>query len=288
MASAWSVGSLANAGGRLDCRASGRSRWVPSTVDSVLGYEVSLATAPNCVVEASDYVVDDGGALVLLADGGEVGRFEPGAWLAVEEFGVRLSPAWPTPELTGLLEDLRVLLGVTYGHYVHLVGGPEKYSSTVLNELDALTGAVLASVDVWMDSPSLPDEVADVRSAVARTFHVGVPSARPRASGLLTRMRCPRCGDVLMRRASDGTLRCPRGDMDLSVNAAEAIEAYCSSPPGPIGERSTSVDWGGRWFCPRDGRLMDAATGELPRCSSCGGSLSNGLLYQLIESHVHE
>ena len=106
-------------------------RGAVSTVGEVLGYCVTAGDGSTRVIEASDDAFGDDGVLSLSADGGIVARFEAEQWESVEAIGVRLSSSWPDPRLEGLLEKVKRLLATEYGHYVHLVGGPDKYSFAV-------------------------------------------------------------------------------------------------------------------------------------------------------------
>lgn len=246
---------------------------------------MASAEGASEVVEASDYEVNEDRSLALTLDSRVVRTWSPGQWVTVDEVGIRLANEWPAPGLDDLLQTLKTILGLKYGHYVHHVGTGEKYTSAVFNELDAFAGAVLASVGIAIDSTNDRSEIVDVRGAIAHTFNVRVPAGSPRPSRTVTALRCPQCGDVL--RANGRGLVCPTADMDFSPRVAEALRDFCQAPPAPTAERATSTNWGGNWFCPNDGMRLESSHGLLPACQSCLRILPGDLLYQLIEFHVH-
>ncbi len=252
----------------------------------VLGYKVAFGDGSERVVEATAYRVAEDGTLELLDHSRMVGRFEAGAWISVIEVGVRLSDSWPDRRLRSLLDRVREVLAVRYGHYVHLIGSPKKYRQGVFNEVDALASAVLASVGIDVSSSDDRDEIATVRHEIAQVFGVEVPPGPPVPSPSVTAMHCPRCGDRMFRR--DGRLWCAAGRMDFSPKVDAELTELVTSEPSKLGVPSSSVRWGGRWFCPFDGFRMRFNESGLPACPSCDRVLQGGLLYQLIEFHMHE
>lgn len=237
------------------------------------------------LVEATAYRVAEDGTLEVQDDSRTVARFEAGDWTSVSEVGVRLSDSWPDRRLGSLLDRIREVLAVRYGHYVHIVGSSKKYRMGVFNEVDSLASAVLASVGIDVGS-SDDREIDAVRSEIARAFDVEVPTGRPVPSPSVTALHCPRCGDRLLRR--DGDLWCGTGRTGLSANVDAELMELVTAEPSKVFDRSHSVRWGGKWFCPFDGSRMRFDDSGLPACPYCERVLPGGLLYQLIEFHVHE
>lgn len=82
----------------------------------------------------------------------------------------------------------------------------------------------------------------------------------------------------------DGRLVCRLGDMDLSQHAQDGLVSVVRS--GPLEVAPSRVRWGGSWYCPADGSRMREAGGRVV-CPGCSRVLPGGLLYELIEFHVH-
>lgn len=251
------------------------------------GFSISSVDGAQREVEATHYEVTDDGSLIVLLDEFEIARAAPGEWRRIDEFGERLSDRWPHPNLDNVLDGAKAVLGLTFGHYVHNVGVAEKYARGFFNDLDALAAALLASVGVdW--SASDTEEVGAVRAHLANAFGVPVPDSPIRPSTHMTDVHCPRCGDVLYTRPDPNwTLECRKGAMGLSDKGTEWIKDYCERTADPAADRTTTVSWGGRWFCPVDGMRMDTSPTELPRCAWCSRVMDGRLVYHLIEMHVH-
>lgn len=101
-------------------------------------------------------------------------------------------------------------------------------------------------------------------------------------------MHCPRCGS---RMSPDWgpvgeTLKCERGEMQLSRHMFERLRAYVAAPARErVGRSWDSPPTPGSWFCPACGVAAVADNGYL-RCPDCAGVL-NDYLYELVELHTH-
>lgn len=91
-------------------------------------------------------------------------------------------------------------------------------------------------------------------------------------------MFCPKCGDELI--IKDGELYCLRGDMYLSQNVREILEARYGeiSPREPSDYKLDHT----KWWCPGCGIKVN----EKLECSNCGKNYYD-LLYPLVEIHPH-
>ena len=101
---------------------------------------------------------------------------------------------------------------------------------------------------------------------------------------------CPKCGDALSPRA-DGTLKCVRGQMQLSVELARRLtDCYVSEVRRPrepdLAQFRGSGGIGGRWFCPGDGTPAVEREPWNLRCPVCSRSLFE-FVRSLIELHPH-
>jgi hypothetical protein len=79
------------------------------------GLEIVRADGGHDVIEATGYVVDDDGALLLRLDELTLRRYAPGTWIEVRALGVPLADHWPPDDLDVLLERLHVDLCVGLG-----------------------------------------------------------------------------------------------------------------------------------------------------------------------------
>lgn len=98
-------------------------------------------------------------------------------------------------------------------------------------------------------------------------------------------MYCPRCGDMLRRRAN-GELTCERGGMGLSQHLERGLtECFVDRIRIP---RSAPLPFpvGGSWSCPGCGVAMAETEAGLVVCSKCGLSLGE-FIRELVELHPH-
>ena len=103
-------------------------------------------------------------------------------------------------------------------------------------------------------------------------------------------MHCPKCGDVLEE--ARGTLRCVRGEMEMSQHLANSLRAcYVDmirqpQEPPALSEMKYKGGVGGRWFCPACGVSTEEQTPWNIRCPQCGRSIWE-FVSELIEFHPH-
>lgn len=251
------------------------------------GFTITTADGRRHEIEATRYEIAHDGSAHFFVDDAELVAlpmqdWERQDWERIDQFGTPLSQEWPSVKLDYVLANLAQTLGVKYGKYVHRIGSSSKYSSGYFNDLGALTAALLAAVD--LDHSSDDPAVPIVLGAVIDAFHVMKPLERVEPSGFMTQLHCPRCGDTLFelphhRRA----LECKRGGMELSEVMSDWLREFAASLSSVDGERASTVNWGGTWFCAADGRLMSSSDHVLPKCGSCSRILPARLIYHLIE-----
>jgi ribosomal protein S27E len=98
-------------------------------------------------------------------------------------------------------------------------------------------------------------------------------------------LHCPKCGDVLAESTS-GTLRCARGQMELSQELGERLlECYVLHARTPR-EKPFAFPVGGVWFCPACGVPTQERNPGDVRCTACSRSLAE-FLHALVELHPH-
>lgn len=138
----------------------------------MLGFELVRADGTTVRLEATDYQVADDGSLVIVAENDLVLRAEAGSWIEVRPVGRKLTPDWPPDSLDLLLDHRSLKLAVGYGHYIHRILPASSYSSGLLNELEALTAAVLARVGLDASHSDHRAEADAVRDLIRRHFHL--------------------------------------------------------------------------------------------------------------------
>lgn len=79
---------------------------------------------------------------------------------------------------------------------------------------------------------------------------------------------------------------CPIGEMELSPHVQAELLRIAAGPPLEPSSRTMSFRYGGGWRCPADGAHMAELDGYV-KCGECGRCIPGGVLYQLIELHVH-
>jgi hypothetical protein len=79
-------------------------------------------------------------------------------------------------------------------------------------------------------------------------------------------MYCPKWGHEM--EITERAYACRRGKMELSINVGRALEDYVRHASATTSAASSSVPWGGEWFCPADGAAMLEVVGGVgcPRC----------------------
>lgn len=102
------------------------------------------------------------------------------------------------------------------------------------------------------------------------------------------KMFCPKCGSPLVLEQFSGgreELYCLKGDMGLSQVVRQKLEERYCNPKGkpPLLPVNRRIRWGGRWFCPGDGEVLN----EWLECNKCGKHISD-VAYALIELHPHK
>lgn len=117
-------------------------------------------------------------------------------------------------------------------------------------------------------------------------------SLTPESSGCVrtVKLYCPKCGDALTE-ASDGHLKCVRGQMPLAHELEQRLRAcslFRTRQPRDVvdthGGQPHSI--GGDWFCPGCGvAAREVPPGDL-RCPTCSRSLVE-FVRSLIELHPH-
>jgi hypothetical protein len=145
----------------------------------VLGFDLVRADGTVVRLAATHYDVADDGSLAVVADNDVVFHGEPGSWIEIHPVGRKLTPNWPPDDLDLLLDNLRYKLAVGFGHYVHQIKPASSYSSGLLNELEALTAAVLTRVELDASHSDNRPEADAVRDVIRRHFHLR-PPPRPR------------------------------------------------------------------------------------------------------------
>lgn len=84
----------------------------------------------------------------------------------------------------------------------------------------------------------------------------------------------------------DDDVRCPKGDMSLSPKMREYLTEAFITDVVSWDVKPASFQWGGSWFCPRDGSRMIENDGVV-RCPACERVFPGPLMHQLTELHVH-
>jgi hypothetical protein len=102
----------------------------------VLGFGVTTRDGSQVRVPATNYDVDDHGALVLRVGEQQVRTLAPGSWIAVEPIGTPMTTVWPPDNLSQLLAELDSIVGPKYGNYER-VGTAADFDSPRLNEIEA-------------------------------------------------------------------------------------------------------------------------------------------------------
>jgi rubrerythrin len=100
-------------------------------------------------------------------------------------------------------------------------------------------------------------------------------------------MYCLKCGDS--PKEQQNVFLCERGEMELSKYMAERLySCFVSKTEEPEAFRFTEAGYrfGGRWFCPGCGVLMNEKEPGAVRCPQCGRNIGK-YLHQLIELHPH-
>jgi tRNA(Ile2) C34 agmatinyltransferase TiaS len=100
-------------------------------------------------------------------------------------------------------------------------------------------------------------------------------------------MYCPKCGDQMEERG--GTFECTRGQMPLSQDMAHHLYASFvsrSEEPEEFAFATPGYRWGGKWFCPGCGVLMQEESPGAVRCPKCRRNLGK-YLHSLVELHPH-
>ena len=83
----------------------------------------------------------------------------------------------------------------------------------------------------------------------------------------------------------DGTMKCARGEMAVSVHMSQVLKAWVTSPPKlRKGGLQEPLRWGD-FICPRCGVATQESAGYVT-CPKCGGVL-NGFLHELVELNPH-
>jgi rubrerythrin len=100
-------------------------------------------------------------------------------------------------------------------------------------------------------------------------------------------MYCPKCGDSL--KENIGMFFWERGQMELSRGIAESLySGFVSKTERPEDFRfgNDVYRFGGEWFCPGCGLLMNEETPGAVKCPQCGRNIGK-YLHQLIKLHPH-
>jgi len=100
-------------------------------------------------------------------------------------------------------------------------------------------------------------------------------------------MYCPKCGDSLKEQG--GVFLWERGQMELSQFMAERLySGFVSKTEEPEDFRFTKAGYrfGGQWFCPGCGVLMNEETPGAVKCPQCRRNIGK-YLRQLVELHPH-
>jgi rubrerythrin len=100
-------------------------------------------------------------------------------------------------------------------------------------------------------------------------------------------MYCPKCGDTLKEQC--GVFLCERGRMELSPFMAERLySGFVSRTEQPEDRQyiAAGCRFGGQWFCPGCGVLMNQEEPGAIRCPQCGRNIGK-YVAQLVELHPH-
>jgi hypothetical protein len=100
-------------------------------------------------------------------------------------------------------------------------------------------------------------------------------------------MCCPKCGDSLKEQG--GVFLCERGQMELSQFMAERLySGFVSKTEEPEDFCFTKAGYcfGGQWFCPGCGVLMNEEALGAVKCPECRRNIGK-YLRQLVELHPH-
>ena len=100
-------------------------------------------------------------------------------------------------------------------------------------------------------------------------------------------MYCPKCGDTL--KEERGLFWCERGQMELSQFVAERLySGFVGKTEDPEEFHFTKAGYrfGGQWFCPGCGVLMNEEEPGAVKCPLCRRNIGK-YLHQLIELHPH-
>ncbi len=100
-------------------------------------------------------------------------------------------------------------------------------------------------------------------------------------------MYCPKCGDSL--KEDRGLFLCERGQMELSPFMAERLySGFVTKTEDPKDFRFTKEGYhfGGLWFCPGCGVLMNEEEPGAVKCPQCLRNIGQ-YLQQLMELHPH-
>jgi len=134
------------------------------------------------VPAAVDYIVDDGGDLVVRGSDRVLQRFEAGTWMEVRtaELTSTLRDDWPPTNLDALMETLLYELVVTYGLDGYQISEKRtRYASPLMNDFDSFVAALMQ--DEGMTAPYGRREREWFEHAVAKTFGVPPPRRRRRS-----------------------------------------------------------------------------------------------------------
>jgi len=100
-------------------------------------------------------------------------------------------------------------------------------------------------------------------------------------------MYCPKCGDSMKEQR--GVFVCERGQMELSQFMAERLYAGFvgkTEQPEDFRIANEGCRFGGQWFCPGCGVLMNEETPGAVKCPQCKRNIGK-YLRQLVELHPH-
>ena len=137
-------------------------------------FQIDLVNGETETAVASIYDVNDHGDLNLTLEGSPARTFNSGTWVTIRQVGTPLAKTWPDPALEGALQNLRNLLAVRWGYYVHELGSADDYASEIFNDLDTLAEAVLNAVGIDPVSTSDKDVIQETRTTIAQQFRISL------------------------------------------------------------------------------------------------------------------